>query len=122
MRSGRKEGRRLDRVDNKQRALLLEGDVRDAAAGASLLLKVSVMTSGRSGCERETPHWQFNDSEGVRVLDYWPGNGTWRDPETGRKGKASDPWEALEVAKRLAVDTSAAVLPSAPSQGSLFGR
>jgi hypothetical protein len=37
-------------------------------------------------------------------------------------GKASDPWEALEVAKRLAVGSSAAVLPSAPSQGSLFGR
>jgi hypothetical protein len=119
MRSGRKEGRRLDRVDNKQRALLLEGDVRDAAAGASLLLKVSVMTCGKHS---ETYHWQFNDSEGVRVLDYWPGNGTWRDPETGRKGKASDPWEALEVAKRLAADSSAAVLSFAPSQGSLFGR
>lgn len=120
MRSGRKEGRRLDKVDNKQRALLLEGDVRDAAAEASLLLNVSVITSGGSGRERETPHWQFNDSEGVRVLDYWPGNGTWRHPGTNRKGKASDPWEALEVAKRLAVDSSAGVFSSAPSQGSLF--
>jgi hypothetical protein len=113
-----KERRRRKGLNRRQQALLLEGDVRAGAAEASILLRVSVMTCGKHS---ETYHWQFDSSEGRRIMDYWPGNGTWRDPETGRKGKASDPWEALEVAKRLAAESSAAVLSFAPSQGSLFG-
>lgn len=48
-----------------------------------------------------TYHWMFDDERGRRVLDYWPTNGTWRAPHSGRKGKAKDPYEALEVASKV---------------------
>jgi hypothetical protein len=84
-------------------ALLLEGDVREKAAEAGLRLRVALVT-GKTRKKRrptETFHWMFDDlPSGRRVLDYWPGTGTWRGG--GQKGSARDPWEAMEEAKKAA--------------------
>lgn len=42
-------------------------------------------------------HWMFECPDGKRVLDWWPGNGTWRDA-AGNNGKIFDPWGALDLA------------------------
>lgn len=71
-----------------------ESLIRSAAAGKELDLAVSVADVGKTS----TLHFQFNGwSTGDRVLDWWPGNGTWKRCD-GQRGTELD-WRAvLEIA------------------------
>ncbi len=90
--------------ENCKLALSLEADVKSKAAEAGLRLRYSIVTGKKT---RPTLHWMFDDLEtGRRVLNYWPGNGTYTDREMKRKGTARDPWEALEMAKRYGSEAS----------------
>ena len=94
-------------------ALLLEGEVRNAAIDAGLVLRVSQSQVGQNA----VLHWQFNDENtGNCVLNYWPGNGTWAAP-SGGEGEVADAREALEEARRVAI----ALAVFAPLSASLLG-
>jgi hypothetical protein len=70
-------------------------DVRDRALERSIDLVV----------RRHRTHWQFRLLDtGKYIMDYWPVAGTWRDATTGERGKEKDPFHALEVATKLAVN------------------
>lgn len=45
----------------------------------------------------QTVHVMFNDRSGKRILNYWPGTGTWMT-WYGKKGKTSDIESALAIA------------------------
>ncbi len=78
----------------------MEQDLSWAAEVRGLELRVSEMECSKTAF---TYHWMFNERDtGKRVLDYWPTKGTWWSRATDERGTAADPWEALEVASKLA--------------------
>jgi hypothetical protein len=63
-----------------------------------LQLRVSRMETTRRRGRTLSYHWMFDDAcTGRRVMNYWPGNGTCM-AQGMAKGKAADPWHALELA------------------------
>jgi hypothetical protein len=65
--------------------------IRSAAAARGCGVVISTPRNGLT----YTLHVQFNSwATGRRALDWWPGSGTWRNPETGATGKAAD-WRAV---------------------------
>ena len=67
--------------------------VRDKASCYGISLKIKEVRCSRH--RMMTYHWMF-ERDGKRILNYWPGNGTWFID--GEKGKVSDAWEALDLA------------------------
>ena len=49
------------------------------------------------GGRTKTYHFMFNDCDGQRLLDYWPGTGRYRKPK-GDSGTVKSCWDALEEA------------------------
>lgn len=70
------------------------GAARAEALALGIAIRVSEIASrvatGIAGRVRVgTQHWQFNNlDDGVRILDWWPGTGRWRNPRTGAWGFA----------------------------------
>lgn len=99
----RREGRRQWRAGNRNRVLSPAcaraakklAQIEKAASRHGIIIRVSTASSGRV----DTHHWMF-EKDSKRLLNYWPGNGTWYI--SGNKGKITDPWIALELAMQNA--------------------
>lgn len=74
---------------------LVATDLAGEASRHGLSLRVSEPRQG----DTITYHWMFDDlKSGVRVLDYWPLTGTWRDPRCGEMGCVGSPVDAFLLA------------------------
>ncbi len=67
--------------------------IREQAQEYGLLVTVSQVKTRRA----EIPHWSFRKFA-VVVLNYWPSNGRYWIPGGNRKGKVSEPQDALNLA------------------------
>ncbi len=85
-----------------EKARLLEDDIRRALARHSLGLVVSWPRSGSTA----TAHWQVNNGEGRRVLDFWPASNRWRTPDGARSGVLDFLWEIVAVGAWVADETN----------------
>ncbi len=99
---GRRRRRKKGPAGLKQEcidALAGRRGIEARAAHAGLLIAVNEV--GNSCGRRPTLHWMFNGPNG-RVLDWWPGTGTWRGG--GKAGKAPSAGAALDVAIAILQD------------------
>jgi hypothetical protein len=65
-------------------------DLKDLASDHGISIRVNEPSNGQS----KTLHVMFS-AHGVRLMDYWPGTGrTWGQ---GQKGRAADPYKALDM-------------------------
>lgn len=46
-------------------------------------------------------HWMFNDYSGRRLLNYWPTNGTFWDPNSGFRGTELSACSILEMVETI---------------------
>jgi hypothetical protein len=81
----------------------LEASIRAAARNVGLTLVVGEIRSTRG--ITLALHWQFFDSSGKHVLDYWPSTAKWRRPDTAESGTEPDPRVILEQAKLFGTQT-----------------
>lgn len=73
-------------------------DLRDLASDHGITVRVAEVDCGRG---KKTYHVMFNNSNSIRVLDYWPGTGKIRSPQSGETTVVADCWQALDEAARL---------------------
>jgi hypothetical protein len=72
--------------------------IRSAAAAHEIDVAASVARWGRTS----TLHVQFNSwATGERLLDWWPGNGTWLRRHTGERGSEDDWREVIALAAEV---------------------
>ena len=72
-----------------------ELEVRDYASTFGLHLMSRPL---RTGKHQTAWHWMFNDTDGKRLLDYWPTNRKWWSAKTNQRGTATDHCEAVRIA------------------------
>lgn len=68
-------------------------------SGLTMRFSEVLCSNGRA----KTIHVMFSDNRGMRVLNYWPGNGRVWEPISGKKGKVDNFWAALDLAQIIAV-------------------
>lgn len=74
------------------RLLALVPDLRAAAQKSGLTITVM----------NRQAHWQFRASPmNEHVIDFWPATGRWFCPRLRERGRVTDPWAVLAVAKIL---------------------
>lgn len=85
--------------DAARKARDLEPDVRKVATARGMDLDVRWLAcpGGVTTC-----HWMLNAGSGRRILDFWPGTGTWRCHRTGETGVLEFAWQIIELASKLA--------------------
>ena len=98
-RKKKKRRRERQRMKPECAAFLAElPDLRSLARDHLLTIECHGMRTG--GNFAETLHVMFNDADGSRVLNYWPGTGrTW---DGSRKDMAADGAMALDMAAEIA--------------------
>lgn len=94
------KSRKPKRVVMTTEAFLSELDrLRDLAGDHDLTIRLGEI---KAHSRFASYHVMFDDSVGVRVLNWWPATGKTWAPNSGAKGYAADCWIALDEAARLA--------------------